>query len=47
MISAQGMAMDPRKIEVVINLLKLMTKSKIRRFLKLVGYYQRFAQGFS
>lgn len=42
MISIQGMAADPSKIEVVISWLRPSLMSEMRDFLGLTGYYNRF-----
>ncbi|KAA3473316.1 DNA/RNA polymerases superfamily protein [Gossypium australe] len=41
MVSAEGIHVNPRKIEA------LKTVSKIRSFLGLTGYYRCFVEGFS
>lgn len=37
----------PSKVEVVINLERPNNSSRVRSFLRLVGYYQRFIMVFS
>jgi len=46
-ISAQGIAVDPAKIEIVVKWERPQTVTKMRSFLGLVGYYRRFVEGFS
>ena len=46
-ISAEGVSMDPQKIEVVVNWKPPKNVSKVRSFLGLVGYYKKFVEGFS
>nr|GEV77075.1 putative reverse transcriptase domain-containing protein [Tanacetum cinerariifolium] len=43
----QGIHIDPAKIEAINNWASPTTPIKIRQFLGLVGYYQRFIEGFS
>ncbi|GKC06099.1 putative reverse transcriptase domain-containing protein [Tanacetum coccineum] len=45
-IDSQGIHVDPSKIEAVKNWASPTTPTKIRQFLGLVGYYQRFIKGF-
>ncbi|GJR22320.1 putative reverse transcriptase domain-containing protein [Tanacetum coccineum] len=47
LIYSQGLHVDPAKIEVVKNWTSPTTPTKIRQFLGLVGYYQRFIKDFS
>ncbi|GKE75801.1 putative reverse transcriptase domain-containing protein, partial [Tanacetum coccineum] len=42
-----GLYVDPAKIEAVKNWASLTTPTKIRQFLGLAGYYQRFIKDFS
>ena len=44
-ISAEGVSMDPQKIEAVVNWKPLKNVSEVRNFLGLAGYYRKF--GFS
>ncbi|XP_052888025.1 uncharacterized protein LOC128296631 [Gossypium arboreum] len=43
----EGIKVDPRKIEVVLDWKTPKSVSKIRSFLGLAGYYRRFVEGFS
>jgi hypothetical protein len=46
-LTAEGVVVDPRKVETVSNWQQLTNVSEIRSFLGLAGYYQRFIEGFS
>ncbi|GJR97414.1 putative reverse transcriptase domain-containing protein [Tanacetum coccineum] len=42
----KGVHIDPAKIEAIKNWADLTTPTKVRQFLGLAGYYQRFIEGF-
>ncbi|XP_058784742.1 uncharacterized protein LOC131659586 [Vicia villosa] len=46
-ISGGGVAVDPSKVEAVINWERPKNATEVRSFLGLVGYYWRFIMGFS
>ena len=46
-ISREGLAVDPAKIEAVVSWQSPKTVTQIRSFLGLAGYYRRFVKGFS
>ena len=46
-ISAQGILVDPSKVEVVHQWERPKTVTKIKSFVGLAGYYRRFIEGFS
>ncbi|XP_016752390.1 uncharacterized mitochondrial protein AtMg00860-like [Gossypium hirsutum] len=46
-VSAEGVRVDPRKIEVVLDWKPPKTISEIRSFLCLAGYYRLFVEGIS
>lgn len=45
--SAQEIAMDPAKIDVVLKQERVTTVIKVRSFVGLAGYDRRFVEGFS
>ena len=45
-ISKDGVMVDPAKIAVVKEWAQLKNTSEIRSFLRLVGYYRKFVEGF-
>nr|GEV14515.1 putative reverse transcriptase domain-containing protein [Tanacetum cinerariifolium] len=47
LIDSQVLHVDPTKIEAVKNWETPTTPTKVRQFLGLAGYYQRFIEGFS
>nr|GEZ87888.1 retrotransposon protein, putative, Ty3-gypsy subclass [Tanacetum cinerariifolium] len=46
-VSADGITMDPSKVEAIIKWPRPTTMTEMRSFLGLVGYYRRFVEGFS
>ena len=46
-ISAEGVSVDPQKIEAVVNWKPPKNVSEVRSFLSLAGYYRKFVEGFS
>ncbi|KAA3477082.1 DNA/RNA polymerases superfamily protein [Gossypium australe] len=46
-VSADGIRVDPRKIEAVLDWKPPKSVVEIRSFLGLAGYYRRFVEGFS
>ena len=46
-LTAEGVAVDPEKVEAVSNWQQPTNVSEIRSFLGLPGYYRRFIEGFS
>ena len=46
-ILAEGILVDPRKVEAVLKWERPTNMTEIRSFLRLAGYYRRFIKGFS
>ena len=46
-ISAEGVSIDPQKIEAIVNWKPPMNVTEIRSFQGLAGYDQKFVEGFS
>ncbi|VVA40329.1 PREDICTED: retrotransposon, partial [Prunus dulcis] len=46
-ISAEGIYVDPQKVEAIVNWVQPTSVTEIRSFLGLAGYYRRFVEGFA
>ena len=46
-VSAEGISMDPQKVEGILNWKPPTSVTEIRSFLGLAGYYRKFVEGFS
>ena len=47
MVSAEGISVDPQKIEAIVDWKPPTNVTEVRSFLSLAGYYRKFAEGFS
>ncbi|KAL4347811.1 hypothetical protein GQ457_17G010440 [Hibiscus cannabinus] len=46
-VSSEGIRVDPKKVEAIVNWNQPTSVTEIRSFLGLTGYYRRFVSGFS
>ena len=46
-ISDEGISVDPKKIEAIMNCPTPRNVTDVRSFMGIVGYYRRFIEGFS
>lgn len=47
MISKDGLAVDPSKIEAIVNWQSPKNMVEVKSFLGLIGYYKRFVEGLT
>ena len=47
MVSAEGISVDPQKIEAIIDWEPPTKLTEVRSFLGLAGCYRKFVEGFS
>jgi hypothetical protein len=46
-IFGEGISVEPEKVKAIMEWPVLKNSHEVRRFMGLVGYYQRFVEGFS
>ena len=46
-VSAEGVSVDPQKVEDILNWKPPTSVTEIRSFPGLAGYYRKFVEGFS
>ena len=46
-VSAEGVSVDPQKVEAILDWKPPTSATEIRSFLGLAGYYRKFVEGFS
>ena len=46
-ISREGVAVDPKKVKAVVEWTRPISMFEVQSFLRLVGYYRCFIEGFS